>query len=70
MSITTTVANQAACEALCSNNVKCSLYESRGPGYTSCRLYSFASGVTSVTKPEFDMLLNYLSGCITALKKY
>jgi hypothetical protein len=34
----TEVANQAACETLCSNNVKCALYESLGAGKTFCWL--------------------------------
>jgi hypothetical protein len=66
----TVVANQAECEALCSNNVNCALYESWGAGNTLCWQFAFAWGVASVSTLQLNMLLGPWAGCITALKTH
>ncbi len=55
--------NQTECETLCSNNVNCASYECWS-GYRSCWLFSFASGVTSVSSAQLSSHAKDYPGCI------
>jgi hypothetical protein len=63
-----TVANQDTCEALCSNNVRCELYESREASREECFLFTFARGVLLLDDldAELNTLARPCAGCISA----
>jgi hypothetical protein len=66
------VANQAGCDELYSNNVNCALYEfwEDNDGGLWCWLFSFTSGVTSVSSLRLNILLMPYPKIIVALKTH